>query len=70
MTTPLDEMNNNLLDPFGFEGDGRELPPWSYCLQHNLIRFLGTYGKSFLTCCREGPAKVGEPQINLHKKWL
>ena len=61
METPLDQMQQQ--DPYGFAGDGRELLPGA--LEANepkafLGGLQGEYGQLPLA---EGPAKIGEPQI-------
>ena len=61
METPLDQMQQQ--DPYGFAGDGRELLPGA--LEANepkafLGGLRGEYGQLPLA---EGPAKIGEPQI-------
>ena len=60
METPLDQME----DPYGFAGDGRDLPPGALGAESS-DKFLGglqgEYGSLPLA---EGPAKMGEPQIS------
>ena len=61
METPLDQLQQQ--DPYGFAGDGRELLPGA--LEANepkafLGGLRGEYGQLPLA---EGPAKIGEPQI-------
>ena len=61
METPLDQLQQQ--DPYGFAGDGRELLPGA--LEANepkafLGGLQGEYGQLPLA---EGPAKIGEPQI-------
>ena len=60
METPLDQV----ADPFGFPGDGRELPPGA-TQANDPADFLGglqeEYGKLPLV---EGKARMGEPQIS------
>jgi len=57
MKTPLDEV----VDPYGFEGDGRDVPPGG--LQANQPHKLGTYDQEFPDMLAKGPAKMGEPQL-------
>jgi hypothetical protein len=57
MKTPLDEV----VDPYGFEGDGRDVPPGA--LQANKPHKLGTYDQEFPDMLAKGPAKMGEPQL-------
>jgi hypothetical protein len=57
MKTPLDEV----VDPYGFEGDGRDVPPGG--LQANKPHKLGTYDQEFPDMLAKGPAKMGEPQL-------
>jgi len=63
LKTPVDGMTEQMgvQDPFGFEGDGRDLPPGAT----RAGDFLGAYSKEFDNApVAEGPAKVGEPQIS------
>lgn len=60
METPLDQME----DPYGFAGDGRDLPPGALGADASgkfLGGLQGEYGNLPLA---EGPAKMGEPQIS------
>jgi len=60
METPLDQMQ----DPYGFAGDGREMLPGALGAEpaKNFLGGLqGEYGQLPLA---EGPAKMGEPQIS------
>ena len=62
METPLDQMQQE--DPYGFAGDGREMLPGALGAEpsNNFLGGLqGEYGQLPLA---EGPAKMGEPQIN------
>jgi hypothetical protein len=59
MTTPLDQQEQ--LDPYGFEGDGRELAPGALGASQPS---MGAYGEQFGEMLSPGPAKVGEPQIS------
>ncbi len=57
MQTPLDQAEQPL-DPYGFPGDGRQVQPGS-------MDFLGGLQDKYEgTPLAEGPAKIGEPQIN------
>jgi len=57
MQTPLDQAEQPL-DPYGFPGDGRQIQPGS-------MDFLGGLQDKYEgTPLAEGPAKIGEPQIN------
>ena len=57
METPLDQAEQPL-DPYGFPGDGRQVQPGS-------MDFLGGLQEKYEgTPLAEGPAKIGEPQIN------
>tara|TARA_R110002012_G_scaffold322073_1_gene554625 strand:+ start:2354 stop:4447 length:2094 start_codon:yes stop_codon:yes gene_type:complete len=57
METPLDQAEQPL-DPYGFPGDGRQVQPGS-------MDFLGGLQEKYEgTPLAEGPAKLGEPQIN------
>ena len=60
METPLDQTE----DPYGFAGDGRDLPPGALGAEASgkfLGGLQGEYGSLPLA---EGPAKMGEPQIS------
>ena len=65
MKTPLDEAEPPA-DPFGFEGDGRELAPGAMAASEP--HKLGTYGKEFPDMLAAGPAKMGEPQLKPAQK--
>jgi len=57
MQTPLDQAEQPL-DPYGFPGDGRPVKPGS-------MDFLGGLQDKYEgTPLAEGPARIGEPQIN------
>ena len=60
METPLDQMSS---DPYGFPGDGRELAPGA--MQAGKP-YLGRYDE--FPNLKEGPAKVGEPQVEPAKE--
>ena len=60
LKTPLDEVAEPdvAADPYGFEGDGRQIDPGA-------MDFLGGLDKKYEgTPLAEGPAKLGEPQIS------
>ena len=60
LKTPIDNLSQDMSDPFGFEGDGRDLAPGA--LQAD---YLGAYTKDFSNApIAEGPSKAGEPQIS------
>ena len=62
MQTPLDQAMPQ--DPYGFEGDGRELPPGATEATGNLD-YLGGLAPEFEGApIAEGPSKMGEPQIS------
>jgi hypothetical protein len=65
MKTPLDE-NEQPSDPYGFEGDGRELAPGA--MQASEPHKLGTYGNEFPDMLTGGPAKLNEPQVKPAQK--
>ena len=66
MKTPVDDMvdEESTQDPYGFEGDGRQLLPGAMQAEPDK-HFLGAY-KSDLQDAPvvEGPSRVGEPQIS------
>jgi len=64
MKTPLDE--DQPVDPYGFEGDGREVPPGA--LQAEQPHKLGSYDKEFPDMLVKGPAKMAEPQVKPAQK--
>jgi len=64
MKTPLDE--DQPVDPYGFEGDGREVPPGA--LQADQPHKLGSYDKEFPDMLVKGPAKMAEPQVKPAQK--
>jgi len=60
--TPLDDV---LTDPFGFEGDGRELLPGATQAEPANLDFLGGLAGDYKGAeLNEGPARMGEPQIS------
>src|SRR5210317_1991650 len=69
MTTPVDNaLEQTSTDPYGFEGDGRELPPGATAAE-SPKDYLGAYSKDFENApISKGPAKVGEPQISPAQK--
>ena len=62
METPLDQMQPE--DPYGFEGDGRELPPGALQAQPGGDFLGGLKQKYEGVPLAEGPARIGEPQIS------
>ena len=64
LETPLDQAMQ--ADPFGFEGDGRDLPPGAtQATVPGEKDFLGGLAKEFAnTPIAEGPSRLGEPQIS------
>ena len=66
MKTPVDDMlgQQTPQDPYGFEGDGRQLMPGA--LQADTPKdFLGAYKNDLQDApVVEGPSRVGEPQIS------
>lgn len=63
MATPLDQIPS--ADPYGFEGDGRELAPGA---REASAPNLGKYGQEFGDALVPGKAKVGEPQVEPAKE--
>ena len=61
MATPLDQM----ADPYGYEGDGRELAPGA---REASKPNLGAYGEQFGETLVPGKAQVGEPQVEPAKE--
>jgi hypothetical protein len=62
MKTPLDELS----DPYGFEGDGKELAPGA--LGVDQPHKLGSYDKELPNMLAGGPSKAGEPQLKPAQK--
>jgi len=62
LETPLDQQVEQ--DPYGFSGDGRELPPGSVQATDSLDYLGGLSSKYEGTPIAEGPSRVGEPQIS------
>ena len=58
MKTPIDKATDKPSNPYGFAGDGRELPPGATELPP-----LGPYGE-IADNVAEGPSKAGEPQLS------
>src|SRR5210317_2035850 len=56
LTGPLDQVQGPQQDPFGYAGDGREIPPGATEATTN----FGKYEGMPLT---EGPSNFGEPQV-------
>ena len=65
-TTPLDDIVKQ--DPFGFEGDGRELPPGATQATQGLDFLGGLKGRYENANLSPGPAIGGEPQISPAQK--
>jgi len=63
MATPLDQVGQQQ-DPYGFEGDGRELRPGALQAESN----MGAYGEQFGEALVPGKAKMGEPQFEPAKE--
>lgn len=57
LTTPLDNEEQPQEDPFGYAGDGRDLPPGA-------TEATGRFGKYENLPLTEGPSKLGEPQVH------
>ena len=57
MKTPIDQMRGGFENPYGFSGDGRELPPGATELPK-----MGPYN-DLASNLAEGPSNVGEPQL-------
>jgi hypothetical protein len=62
METPLDQMQPQ--DPYGFEGDGRELAPGALQAKPGGDFLGGLKQKYEGVPLAEGPARMGEPQIS------
>ena len=63
METPLDQAVP--ADPYGFKGDGRELPPGGLEANANNLDYLGGLSSKFEGApIAEGKARMGEPQIS------
>ena len=62
LKTPADD----ILDPYGFEGDGRDFPPGATEAAEDNLDYLGSMINKFgpEAPVAEGPAKIGEPQIS------
>ena len=64
LKTPADDMlEQQPQDPYGFEGDGRNIAPGSTRAENDK-HFLGAYKDLENGPVVEGPARVGEPQIS------
>jgi len=64
MKTPLDQ--DAPVDPYGFEGDGKELFPGA--LQASSPHKLGSYDQTMPNVLAAGPSKMGEPQVKPAQK--
>jgi hypothetical protein len=63
LQTPLDQVSP--ADPYGFKGDGRELPPGSVEATGGNLDYLGGIADKYEGApIAEGKARVGEPQIS------
>ena len=62
METPLDQVQQE--DPYGFAGDGREMLPGALGAEPKKNFLGGLQGEYGQLPIAEGPAKMGEPQIN------
>ena len=62
LKTPADD----ILDPYGFEGDGRDFAPGATEAADNNLDYLGSMVNKFgpEAPVSEGPARMGEPQIS------
>jgi len=61
--TPLDQAVP--ADPYGFKGDGRELPPGGFQATEGNLDYLGGLAPKFEGApIAEGKARMGEPQIS------
>tara|TARA_Y100000593_G_scaffold46238_1_gene87866 strand:- start:5545 stop:7674 length:2130 start_codon:yes stop_codon:yes gene_type:complete len=66
-TTPLDQIIQQ--DPYGFEGDGRELPPGAIQASPQGLDFLGGLKDRYANAnLSPGPSLAGEPQISPAQK--
>mgnify|MGYP003638357930 FL=1 len=66
METPLDQMETQ--DPYGFVGDGRDLPPGALGSLPSKEFLGGLEGKMGSLPLAEGPSRIGEPQISPAQK--
>jgi hypothetical protein len=68
LKTPVDGMMEQAPDPYGYEGDGRELSPGATAAEESKD-YLGAYSKDFKDApVVKGPARLGEPQISPAQK--
>ena len=69
LKTPVDDMieSDNPPDPYGYEGDGREIQPGALTADEPK-HFLGSYKDLENGPVVEGPSRVGEPQISPAQK--
>jgi len=69
LKTPVDAaVEQPAADPYGYEGDGKELPPGATAAEEPKD-YLGAYSKDFADApVVRGPSKVGEPQISPAQK--
>ncbi len=63
LQTPLDQVTP--ADPYGFKGDGRDLPPGATEATQGNLDYLGGLAPKYENApIAEGKARVGEPQIS------
>ena len=69
LKTPVDAaVEQPAADPYGYEGDGKELPPGATAAEEPKD-YLGAYSKDFADApVVRGPSRVGEPQISPAQK--
>jgi len=65
LETPMDQA---VPDPYGYEGDGRELPPGATEATRGLDFLGGLKGRYQNAPLKEGPSLAGEPQISPAQK--
>jgi len=67
LKTPLDDI---VPDPYGYDGDGRELPPGAMKATTEGLDFLGSLDKRYQSGqnLAPGPSLAGEPQISPAQK--
>jgi len=67
MKTPADDIvQEGPADPFGFSGDGRQLPPGATEAEQPNLDFLGSTANKYgpEAPIAEGPSRIAEPQIS------
>jgi len=65
LATPIDQA---IPDPYGYEGDGRDLPPGATEATRGLDFLGGLKGRYQNAPLKEGPSLAGEPQISPAQK--